>query len=517
MNRTPESQRRAVVRLRRLGAAGIAATVIGLPLLVAGPARAQMRQSTDLANAATSTTVSQNAPTLGGWNTSADGNAVDIIFDNATGLAGIHPFTEADFPEAESQFQSGPFGSGLATIFWPGAAGGNFGSLSTELGLPAQLQPLTTKLNDPVKASAQYPSGPATSTYPNGAPGGVATMTATAEAGGTAAEGAITDQNPSTVLSFSSAKGISSATASNTAKAQASSDVGGVSLLGGLISIGSITSTATANSDGKTGTGAAVTRVAGVSVLGQPASIGSDGLVLPSQLAGVTGLVEPLVKNALQQVVSGLGISVTEFPSTQTANGGAFDATSGGVSVKIDPPSSVAPLLEQAASTLAPFFPSQAAIIPTLPGLLQGGSLTITLGRATASANATTAYVPPNFPPVTFPITGGGASSTGGSVSGTPVTGAGSVPVVSGSTGAAPGPSLGSTGAASTPTSSNGTGGSSSPSAPPALISLSKPLATGAVVLGILATLIAAGGLWAVGRMLLPRDVDPVCPLGQDS
>src|SRR5580658_8525280 len=84
--------------------------------------------------------------TLGGWNVSADGNVIDMVLDNATGLAGIHPFTEADFPEAETQFETGPFGSGLATVFWPGSAGGNFGSLSTELGIPAQLEPLVTGL-----------------------------------------------------------------------------------------------------------------------------------------------------------------------------------------------------------------------------------------------------------------------------------------------------------------------------------------------------------------------------------
>lgn len=506
-----ETRQRTVVRLRRLGAAGVATTVVALPLLIAGPARAQAGLTT---GASTSTTVAQSAPTLGGWNVSADGNAVDILFDNATGLAGIHPFTEADFPEAQSQFQTGPFGSGLATVFWPGAAGGNFGSLSTELGLPAQLEPIATQLNDPIKASAQYPSGPASSRYPSGSSGGQAVMTSTAAAGGTTAEGAITDDSPSTVLSFSSAKGSSSATATNKAVAQSASDLSGVSLLDGLIDIGSITSAATASSDGTTGTGSASTHVGAVTVLGQAASIGSDGLVLPSSLSGVSTLVEPLVKNALQQIISGLGITVTEFPATETANGASYVASSGGVSVKIDPPSSLAPLLEQAASTVAPFFPSQAAIIPTLPGLLQGGTLTITLGRATASADASTAYTSSFTPPSTPSGSTGSTGSTGSS--GLGVSG-GSAPVDSGS-GASTSPSLGTLGSGgSSPTGSSGTGRSSVSAPTSGLISLSKPLEAGAVVLGILATLIAAGGLWAVGRMLLPRDTDPVCPLGKDS
>src|SRR5579875_304579 len=162
-----------------------AIAVFALPLVVAGPASAALPAS-DL-----------NAqPTLGGWNISADGNAVDVLVDNTTGLAGIHPFTEADFPEAQTQFATGPFGSALATVFWPGSAGGNFGSLSGELGFPAQLEPIASQLNDPIKASAQYPAGPATADFPSGAPGSVAVMHATAQAGGTTAEGSILDPTP---------------------------------------------------------------------------------------------------------------------------------------------------------------------------------------------------------------------------------------------------------------------------------------------------------------------------------
>ena len=471
---------------------GAALAVVAVALSIAAPA----------SHAAPSATV---APTLGGWNINADGNAIDILADNATGLAGIHPLSEADFPEAESQFATGPFGNGLAAVFWPGSAGGNFGSLSAELGFPSQLAPLMSQTNDPVKASASYPAGPASARYPAGSTGGAAEMVATAGAGGTTAEGTITDETPSAaVMSFSQARGVSSALASKTANASAQSDVSDIKLLGGLIDIGSVASTATAASDGTTGTGSSSTHVGTVTVLNEPASIGSDGLVLPNFANALGPLTGPLVQNAISQVISGMGLTITEFPGTESAKGAAYTATSGGLSIKIDPPSSAAPLLEQAGSALAPLFPAQAAIIPTLPGVLQGFTLTVTLGRATASANAAPAFSNTfNFTPPPIPSSSATIPAT---LPTTPAVSA-TVPVIS------------------TPASNSGSPAPASqepavaplvPAPAATLVSLSKPVSAGAVVTGVLAALAFGYGLWRVARMLLPRDVDPVCPLGQD-
>ncbi|HET6964353.1 MAG TPA: choice-of-anchor P family protein [Acidimicrobiales bacterium] len=498
---------------RMAGRLGAAVAVFALPVLLAGPARAQVHP--DSASSAGQNLDQQ--PSLGGWNVSADGNAVDIVIDNQTGLAGIHPFTEADLPEAQTQFATGPFGSGLATVFWPGAAGANFGSLSSELGFPSQLEGVASKLNDPVKASAQYPLGPATADYPAGGnSSGVAVMHATAQPGGTTADASITNETGAgAVLSFASAKGSSTSTAGKTAKGDATSAISDVSLLGGLIDIGSITSTAEAASDGSSGSGSSTTHVTGVTVLGQKASIGSDGLVLPDFPSALGGLTGPVVQNAISQVISGLGMTVKEFPSVQNANGSGYTTSSGGVSVEIDPPSSAAPILEQAASTLAPLFPSQAAIIPTLPGLLQGMTLTITLGRAAASANASTAYIP-SFTPMPIPASPTGTGT--GDLTGTSGD-AGSAAVASGPTdsgGAAP--SVAATPETGGGTASGGGNPTTAPLAQPpaALINLSQPLGAGVVLLGILATLAVGYGLWRLGRMLLPADNGPACPLGQD-
>lgn len=499
--------------------AGAAVAVLVLPVLVAGSADAApsvlpaggppvAAASSQASGAGSDLNV---APGLGGWNLSADGNAVDIVVDNTTGLAGVHPLTEADFPEAQSQFQTGPFGSGLATVFWPGSAGGNFGSLSTELGLPSQLEPIASQMNDPIKASAQYPSGPGTAEYPQGAPGGVAVMQATAGPGGTTADASIVDQKASTVLGFSSAKGTSSATAANAAQATSSTDLSRVSILGGLIDIGSITSTALAQSDGNNGSGTAVTHVTAVTVLGQKASIGSDGLVLPDFPSTLGSLTGPVVQNALSQVISGLGLTVTELPSSQSSNGAGYDVTSGAVSIEIDPPSSVAPVLEQAASVLAPFFPSQAAIIPTLPGLLQGMTITITLGRATASADAS----PPfnlNFIPTSIgaPVLAGTGPPVGSSAAAVPVASS------SGTSSGGVGPSVAATPSATSNPTGGGTAPTSTAQPAAALVDLSSPLAAGAVLVGVLVALAVGYCLWRLGRMVLASDAGPACPLGQD-
>ena len=499
-------------KLRRFGRRPVrlaaAAALVALPVTVAGPARAD------------------SGPSLGGYNVSADGNVVDILIDNTTGLAGIHPFTEADFPEAQTNFATGPFGSGLATVFWPGNAGGNFGSLSSELGVPSQLAPLASQLNDPVKANAQFPSGPGTSTYPQGAPNGLFEMHSTADSTGTTSTADISDAGSKGVLSFSLAKGTSSSTADSTARATASSDLTGVSILGGLIDIGSIQSTANAKSDGNTGSGSSSTHVTGITVLGQPASIGSDGLVLPDFAKSLGPVTGPVVQDLISQTVSALGLQMTEFPASQTQNGASFTTTSGGLSIKISFPASAVSLLEQLGTTIAPLFPSQAAIIPTLPGLLQGMTLTVTLGRATASASASPPF-DDSFNPAAAGGFGAGTATDAASGAGA------AVAAIGGDTGSS---STGSPGSAASPDLATASGGSGSASPAPGttaggpasssgsagglpatLVSLSSPLSAGIVVFGLL---VAAGlglGLWRVARLLLPQDAGSVCPLGQDN
>ncbi|HLI55128.1 MAG TPA: choice-of-anchor P family protein [Acidimicrobiales bacterium] len=474
---------RTVVRVAAAAAVGLVA------LLAGGPARAG----------------SPAPPALGGYNVSADGNAVDILVDNATGLAGVHPLSEADFPEAESTFETGPFGSGLATVFWPGGPAADFSALAPEVGFPPSSEPLYSKLYDPVRASAEYPAGPDSSSYPPGGPPDAFVMHAQAGPTGVTSTAALVDQqSTASILAFTEAKGTSSADATTQAVATSSSALAGVKLLGGLIDIGSITSTAKASSDGSDPpTGSAATHISGVTVLGQPASIGSDGLTLPDFASSLGPVVGPIVQNAISQTISGLGLTVTEFPSTVGADGEAYDATSGGVSIRIVPPSSAAPLLEQAGEQLAPFFPAQAAIVPTLPGILQGMTMTITLGRATASSDAS--------PPFSFAFNPSGTPAAGsGGTTGTAASAPSSAPPAGG--GASPGVSLPVAAGASTPlATSTGTAGGVGPAV---LVSFS-PLGATAVALGVAVAALVGYALFRFARLALARDATSACPIAQ--
>lgn len=465
----------------------VAAGALGLlPLCLAGSARAASTAS------------------LGGWNISADGNVIDFLFDNATGLAGVHPFTEADFPEAESQFQTGPFGSGLATMFWPGSAGGNFGSLSAELGIPTQLQPVTSMLNDPVRAQTQYPAGPQDSTYPTGGPSQAFEAHSTSTATGTTATAAINDVGASGAFTYTLAKGTSSAAVDQAghAVATSSSDLTGVSILG-MIDIGSVTSTATATSDGNKSSGQSTTHVGEITVAGQKASIGTDGLILPDFAKSLGPVLGPLVQRYVNQVITDAGITITTLPGLVSHNGASDSVTSGALQIKIVPPPGGVQALENLVEpTLLKVLPPQAAILATLPGIFQGSTFTITLGRAIAS----TAASPPfnlNFtlPPLPTPNTFGSVPSTSGvsTPASAPVTGAGASPALSQPAPASTTPTQPASAAAVSP------------------ISLSSPLAIAAIVLGALVTLALASGLWWVGRNVLPEDSGPVCPLGQEN
>lgn len=471
--------------LTRLGAAAALALFL---LLAGGPARA-------------------DTPSLGGYNISADGNVVDVLVDNTTGLAGVHPLSEADFPEAEATFETGPFGSGLATVFWPGGPAADFGSLAPELGFPPSSQPLYSQLYYPVRADSQYPSGPASSTYPANGPSNGFEMQSKADSTGVTSTAAMSDQqSTAAILSFSQAKGTGSSTANTVATATSSADLTDVKLLGGLVDIGSITSTAKASSNGTDpATGSASTHVSGVTVLGLPASIGSDGLILPDFAKALGPITGPIVQDAVKEAFSGLGLTITQFPSTNKANGESYVATSGGVAVQIIPPSSSASLLEQAGQALAPLFPSQAGIVPTLPGIFQGFAMTITLGRATASTNASPPFST-SFNPLPN-VTGSGAVPASG-------TGSSSLPA---GTSSAPlgGATLAPTGATSTSPGSSGSPAANIGTATP--VSLSSPLGAGAVAAGIVVAALAGLGLWRLARTLLPQDVEPVCPLGQDN
>lgn len=287
-----------------------AASVVGATLLFTFAA-------VPVVSAATATTTTTTAPagppTLVSWTTSADSNAIDIVMDDAGGLAGSHPLDEVDIPEDTADFETGPFGHGLASVVWPGATGGNFGSASADLPIPPSLQVLTKNLNDPVRAETFEPAGPATANYPPGNTSGVFQASSQADGNGTTATASVTNLSDA-LIGLKGVSGTAHATATSTATSTATANTGQISLLGGLIVIGGVDSTATASSDGTTVKGTTNTNFGDLTIAGVPMALGTNGVTGPVGTGGLGGLVSPLVN----EVIAGLGLKVVPLPKIET-------------------------------------------------------------------------------------------------------------------------------------------------------------------------------------------------------
>jgi len=343
-----------------------------------------------------------------GWTTTADANPIDLVVDNAAGLGGAHPLSELDLPEDSVDFETGPLGHALASVAWPGSVAGNAGSLSGELPIPSQLAPLLSKANDPVRAESFYPAGPATATYPSGAPSAgtttppVAEMTSHTDGNGAQAKAALTDVSIPGLLELQTVQGSSSADVGATADSSATGSFQSVTLLGGLIKIGATTSSASATSDGTSGSGTATTHLGEVTVAGHTVSYGTDGIVLGPAAAGDP--LSSLANSLVTQLLSTFNVKIVALPQSETRQGASEQITSGGLAVSFAVPDGLHLTID------CNSLPSQLAQLNAVchvPDEIQGLDFTVTLARVTASATAT--------PP--FDTTVGGVGTDSGFVS----------------------------------------------------------------------------------------------------
>lgn len=472
---------------RRIGAAaatlGVVAAGAGFGTLLGGaPARADT--------------------SLAGWTAQADANTVDIVVDNTAGLDGLHPLDEIDIPEDTSNYETGPLGYALATIFWPGSVGGNIGSLSGEISLPSQIAPLFGSLNDTVKAESYYPAGPTSASYPSGASStGTVEMSSQATASESWAKAGVTDVTVPGLLSLQDVQGSTTATATTEATATASGSFHSLSLFGGLIQIGATSSTATADSNGSAPSGTATTHLGAITVAGYPASVGSDGLVLGPVSSAIGGLLD-VPESLVGQLLSDLNLKVTLLPETQSSTAPAEDITSGGLSISFALPSSAS--LNVDCTALPSQVYEQLGILCDAPQDLQGLRLTLTVGRVTAEAVA----APPFASSVgTTPTPAGSSAPTGvlagdaGLSGGGLPSGGGVLPTGSGSVPSGPGP-------VTTP------GAASRPSSGALAVALSSPV-TVTLLVGLLAlaALVGLGLRRLVGRLGSGAAIATACPL----
>lgn len=475
-----------------------------------GPARLKRRLPGRLACvAAASALVWAVVPTgtaradtsLIGWTSQADANAMDFVIDNTAGLAGAHPLAEGDVPEDSTDFETGPFGHGLASIVWPGGTAGNLGSLSGELGLPSQLAPLASQANDPVRAETFYPSGPKDSTYPQGNTSGAAEMVSHADGNGTTAKSALSDFSVSGLFEVQGVQGNSNATATDTAQSSASGSFSSLSILGGLITVGATTTSASATSDGTAPIGHAYTHIGEITIDGHQVSVGTDGITVGPVSTNVINALSAPTAAQVNQLISAFNISMTPLPETQTNQAPAEEITAGGLKISLALPPDASLNLD--CSSLPSQF-SQLAVLCTLPGFLQGSSLTITLGRATATAIAT--------PP--FPVDLGGSGDLGGGLAGT-LGGSGTAAGVAASMSTLPAgsesPSLAGTAITPSPSGSGSSRGTGLGALTPA--SLSEPVKAGLLAWLLVLAAIAGMGLVRMTRYIPDGPPASNCPL----
>lgn len=440
-----------------------------------------------------------------GWTSQADANALDFVIDNAAGLAGAHPLAEGDVPEDSSDFETGPFGHGLASVVWPGGTAGNLGSLSGELGLPSQIAPYAAKANDPVRAETFYPSGPSDSTYPQGNTSGAAEMVSHADGNGTTATSALSDFSVSSLFEVKGVQGNSHATATDTqAQSNATGAFSSLSILGGLITVGATTSSATATSDGTSPIGRAYTHIGEITIEGHQVSVGTDGITVgPLSTNAPNALAAPTAA-AVNQFISAFNVTMTPLPVVESNQAPAEEITAGGLKISLALPSNASVNLDCSA---LPSQLSQLGVLCTLPGFLTGSSLTFTLGRATATAIAT--------PPFPVDLGSGPLPTDSGLLGnlGTSSTAAGVAASISTLPATSSSPSLAGTPVptASAPAPRSNRPGGTLGAITPA--SLSKPVKAGLLVSLLILAAIAGAGLVRMTRYI--PDLPPAsnCPL----
>jgi hypothetical protein len=372
------------------------ALMVGLPsaAYVAAPAHA------DSAPAAP-------ASDLAGFNTDATSAAVQFQLL----IPGLLPlgdptkgnFIQASIPYSNSTSSTGPTNGSVTSPAWPGDALATAGSAVGTFAPTAPVA-LIKLLQYPAVARSAFPDqvGIKTSgSFGIGSPAAIGSATTKSYEGGTTGTAHITDLTP---LGASKAGvpliEIASATSTTTSTVKAASvsnraetRIGRISIAG-VITIDGINTSATASSDGKSGTSDATTDIGAVKVAGLAASIGPDGVTINGKGQG-----DILVKtaNKLLGTLGKLGISITALSPQKAKDGNQADATSGAVLIKFEDDN----------------LPDLGKLAPQLPLPLPnslGFEISLGLSHAQAAATLLPDELPPDLPPATSTTEPGGGS-----------------------------------------------------------------------------------------------------------
>jgi hypothetical protein len=241
----------------------------------------------------------------------------------------------------------------------------------------------------------------------------------------------------------------------NSITATSTTQVGTIGVAG-LIDIAGLTSTASASSDGMTGTPKATLKLGQVTVDGQAAYIDDKGVHIATSDSSSVGITPQQLQRSVDATLSQDGISIRVLDPVLTTNGPSAKSDAGGLVITLSHQLAV------------PFIPGEPTIpVPALgnvglPAGLYTATTTITFGLAQANVAASglsssAGVLPNSITPdtsggtgfgTTLPSTLAGTGFVGGSVQSFPASGPGSaagsgIPLVPRVTGASAFPILG--------------------------------------------------------------------------
>jgi len=287
---------------------------------------------------------------LGGYTIDARAQAVNVIHDSPDSPSPTHPDFDGSVPAAQSTIDTGPIGHGLASIFWPGPLGGNFGAALKQLGqvcapplpvpgippvcapIPQQLKDHGDSFNDPVRAETFYPQAPQDAKYVN-IPG--ATITSHIDPGGRKVEslgsldgfgapgvGVVANLNAKTTSTLTDTTGTGEAT----------SEVDNVVLAGGMVTVGRVVSTAKLTTDGQKATGDGHTAVEGLKIAGQAATVDDQGV----HIGGQSNPLHKQINQALAQALAKSGLKIILVPADNSSSSATGSFTAGSLVIQYE-------------------------------------------------------------------------------------------------------------------------------------------------------------------------------------
>jgi hypothetical protein len=344
--------------------------------------------------------------TLGGYKLDARAQAINVIHDSPDSPSPTHPDFDGSVPAAQSTIDTGPLAHGLASIFWPGPLGGNFGSALKQLGqvcapplpvpgvppvcapIPQQLKDNGDFFNDPVRAQTFYPQAPQDSTYPQQPIPGV-TIKSHIEPGGKKVE-SIGRLDGFGAPGVGAVQGLlaqtTSALGESSGTAEATSEVTNVVLAGGMVTIDKVFSTAKESTDGANAQGDGGTTITGLKIAGQAATVDQQGL----HIGGQANPLHSQINQALAQALAKSGLTIILVRSEGTTSGATGSFTAGSLVIQYQDDKNT-----------------------YIPGGIHN-SFTIALGGATASVDSSAGLNSDltDTTPVAGPVDSGGGDTT---------------------------------------------------------------------------------------------------------